>query len=285
MGWNIVSRQMEQDIILINSKMFLVSPPKKSQRKKSQQNDEADLEKPKARLPLSYTDLSEVIDVELSKRKRNWFLTSIAWMDFDDVCQIIRAHIFKKWSQWDQSRPIKPWLNKIIANQMKNILRNHYSNYARPCLSCPFNSDKEFSLCSFTESGHQDSTCPLYKKWENTKKHAYNVKITLSLDSHIHEVDGGAEYHLGADIERASRKLIEELEKTLNTRQLQAFYLLFIDNKTDEEVAAEMGFKSTESGRKAGYKQIKNLKKLLKEKAIKILKNKGTTFLGDDETK
>ena len=80
--------------------------------------------------------------------------------------------------------------------------------------------------------------------------------------------------------------MIEELgEKTLNTRQLQAFYLLFIDNKTDEEVAAEMGFKSTESGRKAGYKQIKNLKKLLKEKAIKILKNKGTTFLGDDETK
>jgi len=125
----------------------------------------------------------------------------------------------------------------------------------------------------------------LYKKWESTKKHAYNVKITLSLDSHIHEVDGGAEYHLGADIERASGKLIEELEKTLNTRQLQAFYLLFIDNKTDEEVAAEMGFKSTESGRKAGYKQIKNLKKLLKEKAIKILKNKGTTFLGDDETK
>ena len=47
-----------------------------------------------------------------------------------------------------------------------------------------------------------------------------------------------------------------------------------------------MGFKSTETGRKAGYKQIKNLKKLLKDKSAKILKEKGITFLGDkDESK
>ena len=58
--------------------------------------------------------------------------------------------------------------------------------------------------------------------------------------------------------------------------------MLYIENKDDEEVAKEMGFKSTESGRKAGYKQIKNLKKMLKEKASKILKNKGITFLGDE---
>ncbi len=283
MGLNIAYLMTVLAITLINLKMFLMSPPKKSQRKKSQQSDEDVQEKEEVKEPRDYTSLSEVIDTELAKRKRNWFLTSVAWIDFDDVCQIIRAHIYKKWDQWDQSRPIKPWLNKIIANQMKNILRNHYSNYARPCLSCPFNSDKEFSLCSFTESGIQDSTCPLYKKWECTKKHAYNVKITLSLDSHIHEIDGGAEYHLGADIDRASGKLIEELQKVLNDRQFKAFQLLYIENFTDEEAAKEMGFKSTESGRKAGYKQIKNLKKLLKEKAVKILKNKGTTFLGDED--
>jgi len=122
----------------------------------------------------------------------------------------------------------------------------------------------------------------LYKKWEATKKHAYNVKITLSLDSHIHEIDGGAEYHLGADIERASHKLIEELRCTLNPRQFKAFELLYMRNMTEEEAALEMGFKSSETGRKAGYKQIKNLKKLLKEKAAKILESKGTTFLGGD---
>ena len=273
-------------IKFIISKMLLMSPRKKSQGKKSKKNEEDAPRKRSKQNPQCYEDLSELIDKELHKRRRNWFLTSVAWIDFDDVCQIIRAHIHRKWEQWDQDRPIRPWLNKIIANQMKNILRNHYSNYARPCLNCPFNTDKEYNLCSFTNSGHQDSNCPLYKKWENTKKHAYNVKITLTLDNHIHEIDGGTEGILGVDMEQASQKLIIELKQTLNARQFQAFDLLYIQNLTDEEVALQMGFKSTETGRKAGYKQIKNLKKLLKEKAAKILKNKGITFLGDiDEPK
>ena len=213
-------------------------------------------------------------------------MTSVAWIDYDDVSQIIRAHIHRKWDQWDQERPIRPWLNKLISNQMKNILRNHYSNYARPCLNCPFNSDSELKLCSFTPSGEQDAGCPLYKKWEKTKRHAYNVKITLALDSHMHELQSGESDLLNSDLEGASQKLILELKGTLNSRQFQAFELLFIEKHSDEEVAEKMGFKSTEAGRKAGYKQIKTLKKMLKEKASKILAKKGITFLGHkDEPK
>jgi DNA-directed RNA polymerase specialized sigma24 family protein len=256
---------------------------KKNNKQKSQPENQEKAQENQSSQTYVYDDFSDVIDQELNKRKKNWFLTSVAWVDFDDVSQIIRAHIHKKWNQWDQSRPIKPWLNKIIANQMKNILRNHYSNYARPCLNCPFNSDSEYHLCSFTESGEQDRTCPLYAKWEGSKKYAYNVKITLSLDSHIHEIDGGSEGFLGLDIQVASDKLIRELKMQLNDRQFMAFDLLFIKNLTDEEVASKMGFKSTEIGRKAGYKQIKNLKKTLKEKAVKILKKKGIAFLGDNE--
>ncbi len=248
-------------------------------RKKTKESKESELPKPH----FNYEDLYKTIDVELLKRKRNWFLNSVTWIDFDDVCQIIRAHIYKKWDQWDQSRPIKPWLNKIIANQMKNILRNHYSNYARPCLNCPFNNDADLNLCSFTKSGQQDKTCPLYKKWEKTKKHAYNVKITLSLENHMHEITGNSETYLDLDIQRSSEKLVQELKNTLNERQFQAFELLFVKNLSDEEVAMEMGFKSTETGRKAGYKQIKNLRKTLKEKATKILNKKGITFLGDED--
>ena len=86
----------------------------------------------------SYEEKYEVIELELRKRQGKWFLTSLAWIDFDDVKQIIRTHIYKKWDQWDQERPLKPWLNRIISNQLKNILRNYYSNFAKPCLSCPF---------------------------------------------------------------------------------------------------------------------------------------------------
>ncbi len=57
--------------------------------------------------------------------------------------------------------------------------------------------------------------------------------------------------------------------------------MLFIKNKTDEEVAKTLGYKTTEKGRKAGYKQLKNLKKQFKSKAENILKNKDI-FYGKD---
>lgn len=224
-----------------------------------------------------YDYFSKEIDQELQKRKKNWFLTSVNWIDFDDVCQIIRTHIFRKWDQWDQERPLKPWLNKIISNQFKNILRNYYSNYARPCLNCPFNQDAEQNGCSFTASKIQDSTCPLYKKWNNTKKHAYNIKITVPIDGHIHELKDGVD-NLSKPIEESVEKLISALKGVLNKRQLQAFELLYVKNLPDEEVAKQMGFKSSESGRKAGYKQIKNLKNIIKEKAEKIIEKEDITL-------
>jgi RNA polymerase sigma factor (sigma-70 family) len=229
---------------------------------------------------LTYEDFSDTIDQELYKRKNNWFLTSVAWIDFDDVCQIIRAHIYKKWSQWDQERPIKPWLNKIISNQFKNILRNNYSNYARPCLTCPFARESQGNECMFTSSGMQDNSCPLYKKWSATKKQAYNVKITLSMENHSHEIESKSDIN-SYNLDESIKKLIHEIKKSLNERQWQAFEMLYINNMSDEDVAREMGFKSNESGRKAGYKQIKNLKNLFKSKAAIILKNKGITFMED----
>jgi hypothetical protein len=41
----------------------------------------------------------------------------------------------------------------------------------------------------------------------------------------------------------------------------------------EEKVAAEMGYKTNEKGKKAGYKQIKNLKKLFRQVALKILQS------------
>ena len=224
-----------------------------------------------------YDYFSEEIDQELQKRRKNWFLTSVNWIDFDDVCQIIRTHIFRKWDQWDQERPLKPWLNKIISNQFKNILRNYYSNYARPCLNCPFNNDAEENGCAFTVSKIQDSTCPLYKKWNSSKKHAYNIKITVPIEGHIHELKDGTD-NLAKPIEESIEQLIESLKKVLNKRQLQAFQLIYIENLPDEEVAKQMGFKSSESGRKAGYKQIKNLKNAIKDKAEKIISKEDITL-------
>jgi len=47
--------------------------------------------------------------------------------------------------------------------------------------------------------------------------------------------------------------------------------MLFFEYKSEDEVAKFMGYKTNEKNRKAGYKQIKNLKKMLKEKAENII--------------
>ena len=224
---------------------------------------------------VTYEDKSEEIDVEIKKRRGKWFLDSLAWFDFEDVEQIIRAHIYKKWDQWDQERNLKPWINKIITNQMKNILRNNYSNFVRPCLGCPFNQSggvgegKSDFMCGFTKSGEQDSSCPLYAKWERTKKSAYDIKMALALDSHSHEVY--SMHDNSFNIEESQDRLNKYMERELSAKQFMVYKLLYIENLDEEEVAKKMGYKTSEKGRKAGYKQIKNLKKVFKQKAQDIL--------------
>lgn len=227
----------------------------------------------------NYEDKKDIIDEELQKRRGKWFLNSVNWIDFDDVCQIIRAHIYKKWDQWDQSRPLEPWLNRIISNQIKNILRNNYSNYSRPCLNCPFNQSNSSSdcgftdeLCGFTKSGLQTNECPLYSKWEKTKKNAYDIQMAVSIEGCSAESFLQTDQRF--DLELSLSKLDEELKRTLVPKHYEIYKMLFIENKTEEEVAAKMGYKTNERGRKAGYKQIKNLKKTFKEKIISILQKK-----------
>lgn len=223
-----------------------------------------------------YEDKVEIIDTELQKRKHKWHLNALAWFDFEDVEQIIRFHIFKKWDQWDQSRNLEPWVNKIISNQLKNILRNHYSNFARPCLNCPFNESEEEgggeNSCSFTASKKQSSECKLYAKWEKSKKHAYDIKLPLALENHQQEVFSisRTEFNFGDSIE----KLHIEMKMILNTKHYKVYEDLFIKNLPEDEVAKDLGYTTNEKNRKAGYKQIKNLKKMFKEKAILIIKEK-----------
>jgi len=225
------------------------------------------------KIKLEYNDCKETIDVELEKRRSKWYLKSITWMDYDDVCQIIRSHIYKKWDQWDQERELEPWLNRIITNQTRNIIRNNYGNYTKPCSSCPFNQSSSVGdqkgLCGWTKSGLQDSACAHYSKWEKTKKAAYDIKLAVTIENHAHEVSS---LHSGGfDVETSEKKLHDAMRKNLSKKQYEIYSMLFIESYTEEEVAKKMGYKSNEKGRKAGYKQIKNLKKSFKEKAILIL--------------
>jgi len=258
-------------------------------KKPKQQNPKEKEEDQEKKSNYSFEEQYETINKEVKKRRNKWFLDSLAWFDFEDVEQIIKAHIYKKWDQWDQSRPLGPWINKIITNQMKNILRNNYSNFVRPCLNCPFNQSKTSmdpgissgSLCGFTRTGLQDSECPLYAKWEKTKKSAYDIKMAVTMENHTGEVSVMENSQL--DIDEAIKKLSKEMKKHLPEKQYKVYKMLYVEHKSEEEVAKIMGYKTSETGRKAGYKQLKNLTKIFKEKAVSILK-KGEIIAYEEAT-
>ena len=134
-------------------------------------------------------------------------------------------------------------------------------------------------LCGFTESKTQCNECPLYAKWEKSKKSAYNVKMPTALDNHSHEIKlPNHDLYL---VDNAAKRLHAEMKKKLSEKNYQIYEMLFIKNMSDAEVAETLGYKTTETNRKAGYKQIKNLKTKFHQQAKKIIETKDI-FYGED---
>ena len=203
----------------------------------------------------TFEDSIDVIDKEIIKRRNKWNLTAISWMDFDDVSQILRLHIYKKWHLYDSSKPLSPWLNKIISNQIKNLIRNNYGNYCRPCLKCA--AAEGGDLCNIY--GKQDSTCPLYANWEKTKKTAHDIKITVPLEYHSREIFDMQNNQ--KDITHSIVSLHKKMKRILKPLEWKVYKCLYILDMSEEDTAKEMGYKTTEKNRSPGYKQIKNIKK------------------------
>jgi len=212
---------------------------------------------------IKFEDKIDAIDKELDRQKYKWRLKAIAYMDYEDVKQIIRIHIYKKWGLWDQSKAIEPWLNRVINNQLINILRNYYGNIARPCIRCAANEGGD--LCSLYVT--QNSQCRLYAKWEKGKKRAYNVKIPVALEHHSQEINNNQN-----DIryEELSKIVHERVLKRLNATQKEVYSLLYIEGKDEKEVAKTMGYEGHKY-RPSRFKQIENYKKIFIRIAKEII--------------
>ncbi len=211
-----------------------------------------------------------IIEIEIRKRRSKWQLNALKWMSFEDVEQIIKLHVFRKWDMWDQSKALEPWLSRIITNQIRNIIRNNYTNYVKPCMNCPYNLGDDF--CALNISGSQDSSCAKYATWEKGKRHGFNIKLPLELENHTREAEEIPWNQV--DFSQSISLLNQEMEKVLSENYFRAYKMIFFEQQSDEDVAKFLGYRSSEKNRKIGYKQIKNLKKLFRDKAIEILKNK-----------
>jgi len=217
---------------------------------------------------VTFEDCLDMINVEISKRRSKWQLDSISWMDYDDVSQIVRFHIYKKWHLFDQTKNPKPWVRTIITNQIKNLVRNNYSNFVKPCNRCEASIGEK----GCTIYGEQGPDCPLYKNWSKNKKSGLQTKFAISLDSHSQE----AFYitnNKSLDIEISSRNLHKRMEEVLKPHEWMIYKYLYIDNLSELEVAKKMGYKTSEKNRSPGYKQIKNVKKRIIARAKKAIED------------
>lgn len=216
---------------------------------------------------LSFEDKISEINQEINKRRHKWNLTTLAWMDFSDVSQILRIHIYKKWNLYDPKKPLAPWVNRIVSNQIKNLIRNNYGNYSRPCLRCA--AAEQEDGCTIYAS--QCSKCPLYAKWEKSKKSAHDIKLPVALENHTQEVHNIIEDEI--DIEKTAKNIHAKMQQILKPIEWKFYELYYIKHKSEEESAKSMGYKTTEKNRKIGYKQVKNLKKSIMIKVKKHLYN------------
>lgn len=215
----------------------------------------------------SFEDNIDFINNEINKRKVKWNLGILAWLDYEDVAQIIRIHIFRKWHLYDKTRPLAPWVNRVISSQMKNLIRNNYSNYCRPCLRCAA-AEGDDGCAIYSK---QCSKCPMFSNWEKTKKAAYETKLPVSLELHLQEVhDKTSEY---INIDETSYNIHKKMESVLRPVEYRVYKALYIDHKSEEEAAKIVGYKNSQKGRSPGYKQIKNIQKIIIKKVKACFEN------------
>lgn len=222
----------------------------------------------------SFEDSVEIIDQEISKRKSRWHLTAAAWMDFDDISQRLRIHLWKKWDKWDSSRPLRPWLNQVITHQITNMLRNHYSNFARPCLKCPHNTG-DFHCALY---GTQNNICDLYAKWEKTKKSAYDIKFPVSMNSpNVNNPDTTLETVLQStantvDVEALMPVFNDIMKKNLSIIEWKVYDYMYLQNMEEADVAKKMGYKLSYKDGRPAYRQISKIKSKILQKARELVK-------------
>jgi len=222
---------------------------------------------------LTFEEALPTIQILLNKNKHKWQLKIINWMEWEDIEQIIKLHIWQKWNLYDNKQSFSPWANTIINNQLRNIRRNVYDSFSRPCLKCAYNMGND--SCGWTPDSRQNSACPLFKKWESSKKYAHNVKLAVSSENHANEISEIPEHRI--DIARAIKIIHEKIKPLLKPIELKVYEYLYIQEMTEDEVCLIMGYTAKEKNRKPGYSRISQIKRKIIEK-VKIIKEEIDLF-------
>lgn len=221
---------------------------------------------------ISFEAQIPVIQREIEKRRHKWTLAALS---FEDASQIIMLRVFKKYHLFDpQKGEFSHWVNKVISSTWKNIMRDNYLKFSRPCIKgCAHNMGGD--NCRKTPSGKQCDECPLYKEWRMQKEQHFNIKQSLPLENHQQEVENHQCEFI--NIEEKKKVIDEKMKLKLRPNEYKIYQLLYIENLSEEEVGTKMQYRKTSEKRSPGYQQIAKAKAKIIEMARDIIKNEDLT--------
>lgn len=219
-----------------------------------------------------FEDYSDELDALLKNSEVKWGF-DLGFIDYNDVSQIIRIHIYNKFHLWKPEKgTFKVWAGRVIKNQVINLKQRLLNKFRSPCTqNCPYNQGG--NQCARTPSGKQCEECPLFAKWEKRKKAGYEIVTARSLDETFEDDEDPRFQPAGGevDISGAILKLHELMLAALEGNLRKFYQLKYIDGHGDEVVAFAFGFTTCEEGRVPGYRQMYNLDSQIKKKVHFIL--------------
>lgn len=212
----------------------------------------------------TFEELYPQIEKVVESFRHKWKFKASVERDFDDIKSEILVHIWQKWDKYDQSRPVEGWTSRITRHQFINKLRDLYLKTSSPCNKCPANLGN--NLCA--HYGEQGVDCPLFSKWHNKKRYQHEAKMPLSIEVRLNEIENNECTHF--DYEGAIKKLHVRMKDVLTKSEYQVYVGLYIENKDDETVSAECGFKS-----ESKTKRVRQIKGIILKKAKDLLEREG----------
>ncbi len=216
---------------------------------------------------VTFEEKSEIIDKIIYSKRSLWRLDRFHYISFEDIAQIVRIHIAKKIHTYKEDKgSFEGWVGKVAVNKIKNEIRDHYGKFVSPCNKCPFNKGE--NLCSLTKSGIKSSECKAFKKWEKSKKNAYELKLASSLEDY-----DGAGAEIDFDVATSVEKFHAIMKSILTERLYEAYTYLFIEHLPDNEVVERLKFKTKERDRIPGYRQLSNIKLKIMQAAKKAIQD------------
>jgi hypothetical protein len=213
----------------------------------------------------SYKDIAVIVE----KLRTRWRYTASSMEDFEDIKSKIITHIWQKWSLYDQTKPLGGWVATVAQHQLRNILRDLYLSTSSPCARCPANLGG--NLCSLF--GEQGVECDIYKKWYNKKRHIHEAKMPYSLEECSVEVESKVDTSF--NWHETVKGLHLKIQPYMTKKEWEIYRRIYLEEMSEEACAAQLGFKTTEVGRKIGYKRIRQVQTLAVKIAKKIISEIG----------